>query len=77
MDCQGNVAYANSTGGITGKQPGRVGDSPLVGTTLFMSKYNSNNDDDDDDSGSGGSSSSSSSSRRRRANTCSNIFCLT
>ena len=27
----GNVACATSTGGITGKRPGRVGDSPLVG----------------------------------------------
>ena len=30
--CQaGNVACATSTGGITGKREGRVGDSPLVG----------------------------------------------
>ena len=28
----GNVACATSTGGITGKRPGRVGDSPLVGS---------------------------------------------
>ena len=31
MDSQGNVAYATSTGGIVGKAPGRVGDSPIVG----------------------------------------------
>ena len=28
----GNVACATSTGGITGKREGRVGDSPLVGS---------------------------------------------
>ena len=27
----GNLSCATSTGGITGKRPGRVGDSPLVG----------------------------------------------
>jgi beta-aspartyl-peptidase (threonine type) len=31
VDRCGNVAFATSTGGITGKMPGRVGDSPLVG----------------------------------------------
>ena len=31
MDVEGHVAYATSTGGITAKMPGRVGDSPLVG----------------------------------------------
>ena len=31
LDLAGNVASATSTGGITGKRPGRVGDSPLVG----------------------------------------------
>ncbi len=31
MDCHGNLAFANTTGGITGKMPGRVGDSPIVG----------------------------------------------
>ena len=31
LDCHGNLAYATSTGGIVGKEPGRVGDSPIVG----------------------------------------------
>eukprot|EP00041_Stephanoeca_diplocostata_P007552 m.107879 g.107879 ORF g.107879 m.107879 type:complete len:354 (-) comp16932_c0_seq1:136-1197(-) len=31
VDDQGHVACATSTGGITMKRPGRVGDSPLVG----------------------------------------------
>lgn len=32
MDKNGNVACATSTGGITAKRPGRVGDSPIVGS---------------------------------------------
>lgn len=31
LDRFGNLAAATSTGGITGKIPGRVGDSPLTG----------------------------------------------
>jgi beta-aspartyl-peptidase (threonine type) len=31
LDSQGNVAVAVSTGGIDGKLPGRVGDSPIAG----------------------------------------------
>ncbi|KAL8572559.1 hypothetical protein ACOMHN_040463 [Nucella lapillus] len=31
LDVTGNVAFATSTGGITAKRPGRVGDSPIVG----------------------------------------------
>lgn len=31
LDSHGNVACATSTGGITTKRPGRVGDSPIVG----------------------------------------------
>src|SRR6202048_2614029 len=30
-DREGNLAAATSTGGMTGKAPGRVGDSPLIG----------------------------------------------
>lgn len=30
-DAHGNLAAATSTGGMTGKQPGRIGDSPLPG----------------------------------------------
>merc|ERR1712192_302688 len=32
LDLSGNVASATSTGGITGKREGRVGDSPLAGS---------------------------------------------
>ena len=32
---EGAVAAATSTGGITGKLPGRVGDSPLLGQGVF------------------------------------------
>jgi len=31
LDAGGNIACATSTGGITGKMPGRVGDTPIVG----------------------------------------------
>ena len=31
MDASGNIAAATSTGGRTGKLPGRVGDAPIVG----------------------------------------------
>ncbi|XP_060587328.1 isoaspartyl peptidase/L-asparaginase-like [Ruditapes philippinarum] len=31
IDNNGNIAFGTSTGGITNKRPGRVGDSPLVG----------------------------------------------
>jgi beta-aspartyl-peptidase (threonine type) len=34
-DRQGNLAAATSTGGMTGKLPGRVGDSPIVGAGTF------------------------------------------
>lgn len=31
MDKDGNIAFATSTGGISCKRPGRVGDSPIIG----------------------------------------------
>ncbi|XP_061402609.1 probable isoaspartyl peptidase/L-asparaginase GA20639 [Musca vetustissima] len=31
IDAYGNVAAATSTGGITGKMPGRIGDTPILG----------------------------------------------
>lgn len=34
-DAAGNVAAATSTGGITNKQFGRVGDSPIIGAGVF------------------------------------------
>jgi beta-aspartyl-peptidase (threonine type) len=35
LDADGNLAAATSTGGYTGKMPGRVGDSPLVGAGTY------------------------------------------
>ena len=35
VDVQGNVAAATSTGGITAKRWGRVGDSPLIGSGTY------------------------------------------
>lgn len=35
LDGQGQLAAATSTGGITGKMPGRVGDSAIVGAGTF------------------------------------------
>eukprot|EP00178_Gracilaria_changii_P012905 TRINITY_DN3634_c0_g1_i1.p2 TRINITY_DN3634_c0_g1~~TRINITY_DN3634_c0_g1_i1.p2 ORF type:complete len:316 (-),score=47.13 TRINITY_DN3634_c0_g1_i1:363-1310(-) len=38
MDIHGNLASATSTGGITGKKLGRVGDSPIFGSGLFCDR---------------------------------------
>ena len=35
LDTQGHLAAATSTGGLTNKLPGRVGDSPLVGAGTY------------------------------------------
>ncbi len=35
VDKYGNIASATSTGGLTGKMPGRVGDSPLIGAGTY------------------------------------------
>jgi len=35
LDARGNLAAATSTGGYTGKLPGRVGDSPIVGAGTY------------------------------------------
>jgi len=35
MDTQGRVAAATSTGGLTGKRWGRIGDSPLIGAGTY------------------------------------------
>ena len=32
LDKQGNIAAATSTGGMTNKMPGRVGDTPIIGS---------------------------------------------
>ncbi len=36
-DRQGNVAAGTSTGGLQGKMPGRVGDSPIIGAGTYAS----------------------------------------
>jgi len=35
VDQHGNLAAATSTGGMTNKQPGRVGDSPIIGAGCY------------------------------------------
>jgi beta-aspartyl-peptidase (threonine type) len=35
LDRDGNLAAATSTGGLTNKRPGRVGDSPLIGAGTY------------------------------------------
>lgn len=35
LDKYGNIAAATSTGGLTGKMPGRVGDSPLINAGTY------------------------------------------
>ncbi|KAK2707270.1 isoaspartyl peptidase/L-asparaginase-like [Artemia franciscana] len=35
IDCHGNIACATSTGGITAKRVGRVGDAPIVGAGAY------------------------------------------
>ena len=37
LDRQGNIAAGTSTGGLQGKMPGRVGDSPLIGAGTYAS----------------------------------------
>ena len=35
LDTHGNLAAATSTGGLTGKLPGRVGDTPIIGAGTY------------------------------------------
>ena len=35
LDMHGNLAAATSTGGMTNKQPGRVGDAPIIGAGCY------------------------------------------
>ncbi|HLX02703.1 MAG TPA: isoaspartyl peptidase/L-asparaginase, partial [Trinickia sp.] len=35
LDLHGHLAAATSTGGITNKEPGRVGDTPLIGAGCY------------------------------------------
>jgi L-asparaginase / beta-aspartyl-peptidase len=37
LDRQGNIAAGTSTGGMQGKMPGRVGDSPIIGAGTYAS----------------------------------------
>jgi L-asparaginase / beta-aspartyl-peptidase len=39
VDAQGRVAVAVSTGGVRGKMPGRVGDSPVVGSGTYADSH--------------------------------------
>lgn len=38
-DAHGHVAAATSTGGMTNKRPGRVGDTPLIGAGVFADDH--------------------------------------
>ena len=40
LDQQGNLAAATSTGGMTNKQAGRVGDSPIIGAGCYANNAN-------------------------------------
>lgn len=40
LDMSGNLAAATSTGGMTNKLPGRVGDSPLIGAGCYANNAN-------------------------------------
>ncbi len=40
LDLSGNLAAATSTGGMTNKQPGRVGDSPIIGAGCYANNAN-------------------------------------
>jgi L-asparaginase / beta-aspartyl-peptidase len=35
LDMEGNLAAATSTGGMTNKRPGRIGDSPIIGAGTY------------------------------------------
>ena len=37
LDARGTIAAGNSTGGMSGKLPGRVGDTPLIGAGTYAS----------------------------------------
>ena len=38
VDSQGNIAAATSTGGLTNKAEGRIGDTPIVGAGVYANK---------------------------------------
>ncbi len=39
LDARGQIAAATSTGGVTGKMPGRVGDSAIIGAGTFADSF--------------------------------------
>jgi beta-aspartyl-peptidase (threonine type) len=39
LDQHGNIAAGTSTGGMQGKMPGRVGDSPIIGAGTYASNH--------------------------------------
>ena len=39
IDSQGNLAAATSTGGMTGKPDGRIGDTPIIGAGTWADKH--------------------------------------
>ena len=39
LDSYGNLAAATSTGGMTNKRFGRIGDSPIIGAGTFLPIY--------------------------------------
>jgi L-asparaginase / beta-aspartyl-peptidase len=39
LDRHGNIAAGTSTGGMQGKMPGRVGDSPIIGAGTYASNH--------------------------------------
>ena len=38
LDAYGNIAAGTSTGGMTNKKPGRIGDSPIIGAGTWAEK---------------------------------------
>lgn len=38
LDSHGNLAAATSTGGTSGKRPGRIGDTPIIGAGTYANK---------------------------------------
>ena len=40
VDAQGNLAVATSTGGLTNKSPGRIGDTPTIGSGFWAEGWN-------------------------------------
>ncbi|KAL9621776.1 MAG: hypothetical protein Q9160_003748 [Pyrenula sp. 1 TL-2023] len=54
LDQWGNLAVATSTGGLTNKKRGRIGDTPTLGAGFWAESWDEDGDFDDDDSNSDG-----------------------